>query len=300
MVLKNLFLIAIVFIPISAFSQFNTVYSTPTKQAEIKASKDASKTGNVFLDKLSENTEKTEPKKKEKKAKNKKEKNQFSFKDSLEYYSNLKKNKIEIEPSRKPTIKKDVFSDYNSTEDFHSENNDMEDIVYKTLPLIHKDEVSIKKFSKIRQVVFMPLAKMKITSDYGLRIHPVSAKAKMHNGIDLRANYDNVYSILKGKVLVSGYSASNGNYVVVQHQYYTSYYLHLSTILVLPDTYVDAGTLIGISGNTGTSTAPHLHFAVKEDGKFINPLKFLNDLIIANNTISTYGNNKQNSTGSFN
>ncbi|WP_164720333.1 M23 family metallopeptidase [Chryseobacterium gleum] len=56
--------------------------------------------------------------------------------------------------------------------------------------------------------------------------------------------------------------------------------------------FVYAGDIIAISGNSGKSTAPHLHFSVKERGKYIDPVHFLNDLIKTNNAISDYNYGK--------
>ncbi len=142
-------------------------------------------------------------------------------------------------------------------------------------------------FSKI----VMPLRnKITITSSYGLRTHPIFGTKKMHNGIDLKANYENVYSVMDGIVTASGWdSKGGGNYIKVKHfnRFETSY-LHLSEIYYHVGEKVNAGFIIGKSGNSGNSTGPHLHFSVKEYGKSINPAHFLNDLIKVNNIITLY------------
>ena len=136
----------------------------------------------------------------------------------------------------------------------------------------------------------MPLDKMLITSPFGVRNHPIFGGQKMHNGIDLGANYENVYTVLDGIVSEAGWDKNGGgNYIKVRHsnRFETSY-LHLSQIYYRTGEVVKAGYIIGKSGNSGNSTGPHLHFAVKEYGKFINPTQFLNDIIKANNLISAY------------
>ena len=75
-----------------------------------------------------------------------------------------------------------------------------------------------------------------------------------------------------------------GLFIKVNHSdRFETAYLHLSEMYYRLGESVKAGFIIGKSGNTGNSTGPHLHFAVKEWGKPINPINFLNDLIFANN-----------------
>ena len=142
-------------------------------------------------------------------------------------------------------------------------------------------------FSKI----VMPLKnKITVTSSYGTRTHPIFRTKKTHNGIDLKASYENVYSVLDGIVTATGWdSKGGGNYIKVKHfnRFETSY-LHLSEIYYRVGEKVKAGFIIGKSGNTGNSTGPHLHFSVKEFGQSINPSHFLNDLIKVNNLIATH------------
>lgn len=142
-------------------------------------------------------------------------------------------------------------------------------------------------FSKI----VMPLKnKLTVTSSYGTRTHPIFGSKKMHNGIDLKANYENVYSVIDGIVTATGWdSKGGGNFIKVKHfNRFETTYMHLSEIYYRIGEKVKAGFIIGKSGNSGNSTGPHLHFSVKEFGQNINPSHFLNDLIKVNNLIATY------------
>ena len=118
-------------------------------------------------------------------------------------------------------------------------------------------------FSKI----VMPLKnKITVTSSYGTRTHPIFRTKKSHNGIDLKASFENVYSVLDGIVTATGWdSKGGGNFIKVKHfdRFETSY-LHLSEIYYSAGEKVKAGFIIGKSGNSGNSTGPHLHFSVKE------------------------------------
>ncbi len=142
-------------------------------------------------------------------------------------------------------------------------------------------------FSKI----VMPLKnKLTVTSSYGTRTHPIFGSKKMHNGIDLKANYENVYSVIDGIVTATGWdSKGGGNFIKVKHfNRFETTYMHLSKIYYRIGEKVKAGFIIGKSGNSGNSTGPHLHLSVKEFGQNINPSDFLNDLIKVNNLIATY------------
>lgn len=139
--------------------------------------------------------------------------------------------------------------------------------------------------------IFMPLRKqINISSPYGNRNHPIFGNRKMHNGADFKANYENVYSVLDGIIMEAGWdSKGGGNYIKIKHfnRFETSY-LHLSQMYYRVGEVVKAGFVIAKSGNSGNSTGPHLHFSVKEFGNYINPIRFLNDLVKANNLIATY------------
>ena len=152
------------------------------------------------------------------------------------------------------------------------------------------DEKEVQKAPFGGLGAYMPLNRITVTSPYGTRIHPIFGTAKMHNGIDLKANYEDVHAVLDGIITESGWdSKGGGNYIKIKHfnRFETSY-LHLSEIYYKVGEKVRAGFIIGKSGNTGNSTGPHLHFAVKEFGQSINPYHFLNDLNKANNLIATY------------
>ena len=149
------------------------------------------------------------------------------------------------------------------------------------------DEPKELSFSKI----VMPLhRKISITSPYGARTHPIFGTSKFHNGIDLAANYENVYSVLDGIVTETGWdNKGGGNYMKIRHfNRFETAYLHLSEIYYRAGERVNAGFIIAKSGNSGNSTGPHLHFSVKEFGQSINPAHFLNDLIKVNNLITLY------------
>ena len=149
------------------------------------------------------------------------------------------------------------------------------------------NELREKNYSKI----VMPLNReISITSPYGTRMHPIFGASKFHNGIDLAANYENVYSVLDGVVTETGWdNKGGGNYIKIKHfDRFETAYLHLSEIYYRVGEFVNTGFIIAKSGNSGNSTGPHLHFSVKEFGQNINPTHFLNDLIKVNQLIATH------------
>lgn len=143
---------------------------------------------------------------------------------------------------------------------------------------------NIKVYKSIYNIlngISMPLKNpFAITSGFGIRKHPISGAVKSHNGIDIKASFENVYAVMDGIVSDVGWDyKGGGNFIKIKHfGRFETAYLHLSDIYYKKGDIVKAGYIIARSGNTGNSTGPHLHFAVKEFGQFINPLIFLNDL----------------------
>ena len=115
-----------------------------------------------------------------------------------------------------------------------------------------------------------------ITSTVGGRESPGGIGSTNHKGTDIgRVGYTSpIYAAKAGTVIVSQYSNAYGHYIVISHgSGNTTLYAHLSSRKVKVGDVVKQGQTIGISGSTGNSTGPHLHFEVMENGEIINPLK---------------------------
>ena len=112
------------------------------------------------------------------------------------------------------------------------------------------------------------------------RLHPVTGVVRPHRGIDYAASVGTpVWSPGDGKVLVSGYSKANGNYVVIQHgNNVQTKYLHLSKRNVKSGQRVKQKQIIGAVGATGLVTGPHLHYEFLLNGVHRNPRTILNSL----------------------
>ncbi|HEY4197601.1 MAG TPA: M23 family metallopeptidase [Mucilaginibacter sp.] len=128
-------------------------------------------------------------------------------------------------------------------------------------------------------LVCLPLKHLKINSEYGYRIHPLTGKYTMHAGADLKARHDTVYAILNGSVRSTGYDHGLGINIRLAHGAVESIYGHLSQIFVIPTDSVTAGEPIGITGATGHVTGEHLHFSICYRHQYINPIKFLYELL---------------------
>lgn len=109
--------------------------------------------------------------------------------------------------------------------------------------------------------------------------HPVLGTPQWHHGQDFSTPYGtNVYATGSGKVIEAGWNSGFGNCIVIDHGYgYRSTYGHLSNIRVTVGLNIKRGDLIGLSGNTGTSTGPHLHYQIDLYGQHKNPLYYFND-----------------------
>jgi murein DD-endopeptidase MepM/ murein hydrolase activator NlpD len=115
----------------------------------------------------------------------------------------------------------------------------------------------------------------RVSSGYGLRIHPVTLMPQFHRAIDIPAPQGTpVVAAHSGTVVEAGYSLGLGNYVVLEGGGYWTSYGHLSAILVSEGQQVQAGQVIGLVGSTGLSTGPHLDFRVRYMGQWQNPLTF--------------------------
>ena len=120
-----------------------------------------------------------------------------------------------------------------------------------------------------------PVNSRYITSTMGGRTSPGGIGSTNHKGTDIgRVGYTSqVYASKAGTVIKATYSRSYGNYVVISHgSGNTTLYAHMSSLKTSVGAYVNQGDVIGITGSTGNSTGPHLHFEITENGSRVNPL----------------------------
>ena len=124
--------------------------------------------------------------------------------------------------------------------------------------------------------LFWPVLSTEITSKYGKRVHPISNKEKIHNGIDIKAvTGAAVMSSVDGTVTYAGRNGGYGNFIEVRRRDgLTVRYAYLNKINTAVGNNVKMGDKIGEVGSTGVSTGSHLHFEVLKDGNSVNPMDF--------------------------
>ena len=118
----------------------------------------------------------------------------------------------------------------------------------------------------------------RVTSEFGNRIDPITGKRKGHTGMDLAVPTGTpIRAALPGTVTVSKYNAGGyGYYVMIDHgNGLTTLYGHCSKLLAKVGQTVEAGEIIALSGSTGRSTGPHLHFEARVNGERTNPRAYL-------------------------
>lgn len=149
-------------------------------------------------------------------------------------------------------------------------------ITKETLALIN-DKIKMHMLKTIPNG--LPLDSSKVTSKYGYRYHPILKKRKFHRGIDFKAKRKTpIYSTADGVVsfVQSRNIGSFGRVIKIQHNYgFETVYAHLNKTNVKVGDVVKKNQLIGLSGNSGRSTAPHLHYEVKYGSKILDPKNFI-------------------------
>ncbi|MDR1488460.1 MAG: M23 family metallopeptidase [Holosporales bacterium] len=143
---------------------------------------------------------------------------------------------------------------------------------------IDQNGVTVSSMAKSKSMLAQPVVgRMKITSGYGVRLHPVYGMSKRHTGIDIKASVGTpIYAAANGRVAKASYFSGYGKYVRLAHgNGVDTAYGHLSRICVRSGQHVTQGQVIGYSGNTGITTGAHVHYEVLKNGNFINPLSFI-------------------------
>jgi len=130
---------------------------------------------------------------------------------------------------------------------------------------------SLKRFFLKSPLKFEP----RVTSRFSRsRMHPILGYARAHNGVDYHAPTGAaVGAVAPGVVTLAGWTSGGGRTVKLRHPNgYETEYLHLSSIAVRAGVRVGQGDLVGRVGKTGLATAPHLHYGLKKNGRYVNPI----------------------------
>ena len=143
-----------------------------------------------------------------------------------------------------------------------------------------------------RNGMHVPVNSTRITSKFGMRMHPLLGYTRMHKGIDFGAPYGApIMAATDGVVRFAGRHGGHGNYVLLKHAgNLMTGYAHMSRILVRVGAHVSSGQVIGYVGSTGLSTGPHLHYETYRNGQAINPrsLRFASVVRLAGDDLTRF------------
>lgn len=116
-----------------------------------------------------------------------------------------------------------------------------------------------------------------ITSRFGERLDPINGQPAFHSGVDIRNDSGaKIVAPADGVVVANGYDNSHGNFIEINHgNRFQTRYLHLQQDFVKQGDTVARGQVIGLVGNSGRSTGPHLHYEIRYRDKLIDPVKFI-------------------------
>jgi len=118
-----------------------------------------------------------------------------------------------------------------------------------------------------------------VTSGFGQRVSPFTGQLAMHDGLDIGASPNApVQAPAAGRVVALGFDPRMGNMVAIDHGFgIETQYGHMAKILVKSGQNVKRGDVVGLVGNTGISTGPHLHYLLKVNGHPVNPQRYILD-----------------------
>tara|TARA_Y100000590_G_C15601216_1_gene970126 strand:- start:300 stop:1235 length:936 start_codon:yes stop_codon:yes gene_type:complete len=142
---------------------------------------------------------------------------------------------------------------------------------------IYKDQDKLLHYPAIHPISMID---SKFSSGFGYRYDPFTKKRKLHEGHDFSADIGTpIVATANGVVKSSRYFGSFGNYIEIDHgNGFITCYGHLSNRAVKKGAIIERGQYIGKVGNTGRSTAPHLHYEVRYNNKNLDPTNFYFDL----------------------
>jgi len=127
-----------------------------------------------------------------------------------------------------------------------------------------------------RGLLKTPVDGAKLTSGFGMRMHPILGYTRMHKGVDFGVPTGTpIYAAGDGVILQSGWAGGYGRFVLIRHnEHLETAYGHMSRIAAASSIgqHVHQGQIIGYVGMTGDATGPHLHYEVRKDGSQVNPI----------------------------
>lgn len=173
----------------------------------------------------------------------------------------------------------DLMDQLEEAEDAYAEAKYKEWLATSVPPTTTTTRVKGQLTNTVNGIVwYTPTTNFKVTSKYGYRGDPFTGEWEFHNGVDLAAPKNTpIVATRDGRVSFVGYQAGGaGNYVWINHgDGYKTIYMHMTRYIVQVGDYVEAGQVIGYVGSTGYSTGNHLHFGIKYNGSYVDPLDYI-------------------------
>ncbi len=151
---------------------------------------------------------------------------------------------------------------------------------FAALPDDSYENLTVKVDHYLKTISSVPLgppAAGTVTSKFGGRTDPLNGERAFHSGVDIKNKPGTeIIAPADGIVVGCGYNEGFGNYLIIDHGHsFVTRYLHMQKSLVKKDAEVKRGERIGLMGNSGRSTGPHLHYEINYRDKAINPIQFM-------------------------
>lgn len=155
--------------------------------------------------------------------------------------------------------------------------------IQQSIPtLVQNYEQTISELEELQEELastpsIWPTEARRITSVYGTRVHPVTGRKSIHDGLDIAGPYaSEVYATADGRVTFADYNGTYGNMIRINHpSEYQTKYGHMTRLHVQDGDSVEKGDLIGEMGTTGRSTGVHLHYEVHKNGQAVDPVPYV-------------------------
>lgn len=212
-----------------------------------------------------------------------------TYKDTVEE----KKKQLEAEQEEKEKLKIDISGKKEEVETVKKERENTLNAVFKDLKELDKlEDKLLEESARLSRLIVANQSDTDyaggemawpspgytgISSNYGMRMHPILKKNKMHTGIDIGVPMGkDIVAANDGKVILAGTNGGYGKCIIIDHGgKIATLYAHNSKLLVKVGDKVARGQVIAKCGSTGLSTGPHLHFEVRINGAHTDPMPYI-------------------------